>query len=118
MGYNAPVVLKTSKKGMPMNPAAVNCTDLASIDGSWYYNWSPVPNGCKGEFIPMIWNDANIDNIMANLPDGSEWLLGFNEPNLESEANMTPEYAAKLWPKLMATGRKLVSPAMAMTNGI
>jgi hypothetical protein len=27
---------------------------------------------------------------------------------------MTPEEAAALWPKLEATGRKLVSPAMAM----
>lgn len=49
---------------------------------------------------------------------GSEWLLGFNEPNLSSQANMSPSYAASLWHKLEATGRKLVSPAMAMGNGI
>jgi len=66
----------------------------------------------------MIWNAVNIDKIMASLPPGSEWLLGFNEPNYEHEANMTAEECAKLWPKLEATGRKLVSPAMAMMNGI
>ena len=66
-----------------MNPQAVNCEDLAKVDATWYYNWSPVSNNCPGiEFIPMIWNGANIDNILANLPEGSDWLLGFNEPNL------------------------------------
>lgn len=61
MGYNAPQILKTSKKGMPMNPQAVNCDDVVNIDASWYYNWSPNSNGCSGEFIPMIWNGNNID---------------------------------------------------------
>ena len=78
----APQIIKSSKKGMNMNPQDVNCADVQGSDSSWYYNWSPNSNGCQGvEFIPMIWNGANIDQALANLPDGSEWLLGFNEPN-------------------------------------
>ena len=65
----------------------------------------------------MIYSDRDVAQI-HNIPE-SEWLLGFNEPNMADQANMmTPEYAASLWPQLEASGRKLVSPAMAMENGL
>ena len=38
-------------------------------------------------------------------------LLGFNEPDLKSQANMTVDEAIRLWPKLQSTGLRLGSPA-------
>merc|ERR1719270_892239 len=63
----------------------------------------------------MIWSGSRINDVNS-LPSGSDWLLGFNEPNLASQSNMSPQECASLWPKLEATGRKLVSPAMAMSG--
>ena len=40
-------------------------------------------------------------------------LLGFNEPDLGEQANMTVEQALELWPRLEATGMRLGSPAVA-----
>jgi hypothetical protein len=41
-------------------------------------------------------------------------LLGFNEPDSRSQANMTPTQAAALWPRLEVTGLRLGSPAPAV----
>jgi hypothetical protein len=43
-------------------------------------------------------------------------LLGFNEPDMSSQSNLTPAQALSLWPQLMATGMQLGSPAVA-ANG-
>jgi hypothetical protein len=40
-------------------------------------------------------------------------ILGFNEPDLAGQANMTVGQALDLWPRLQATGRRLGSPAVA-----
>ena len=40
-------------------------------------------------------------------------LLGFNEPDLAEQANMTVEQALALWPKLRRPGMRLGSPAVA-----
>ena len=40
-------------------------------------------------------------------------LLGFNEPDLPDQANMTVQQALDLWPHLMATGMRVGSPATA-----
>jgi hypothetical protein len=40
-------------------------------------------------------------------------LLGFNEPDMSSQSNMTVDQALSLWPRLMRTGMRLGSPAVA-----
>lgn len=40
-----------------------------------------------------------------------KYLLGFNEPDIKREANLSPAQAAALWPKLERTGLQLGSPA-------
>ena len=59
----------------------------------------------------MIWGAGSLP--VPSLPPGSDWLLGFNEPNYGNQANLSPAHAAALWPQLEATGRRLVGPAMA-----
>ncbi len=91
---------------------------LSESGASWYYNWAAAPNGiaapASASYVPMIWGAASV--TAANLAQaGHEGhvLLGFNEPDLGSQSNMTVAQALSLWPKLMATGLTLGSPAVA-----
>ena len=63
----------------------------------------------------MIWGAASVTAAtMAQVqPARAMMLLGFNEPDMASQSNMTPAQALALWPKLMATGMTLGSPAVA-----
>jgi hypothetical protein len=92
---------------------------LADVGAGWYYNWAPsnddVPGPASVEFVPMIWGKANAtDATIAQAKRESEGeLLGFNEPDMAGQANMSVEDALAAWPKLQATGLRLGSPAVA-----
>ena len=67
----------------------------------------------------MCWNgNYNADKIRAFVAahPNTKYLLGFNEPNLTDQANMTPAQAAAIWSPVVALAKelnlKLVSPAM------
>jgi RNA polymerase sigma factor (sigma-70 family) len=91
---------------------------LAESGASWYYNWAATPNGISApataSYVPMMWGAASVTaaNLAAVRGEG-HILLGFNEPDLASQANMTVSQALTLWPQLMATGMTLGSPAVA-----
>ena len=95
---------------------------------TWTYNWGTNPSrqvahmlhpGGDMEFVPMVWNgnfsETALRDSLEKYP-GTKYLLGFNEPNFKSQANMTPAQAAELWPVLEGIARdynlKLVSPAL------
>jgi hypothetical protein len=89
---------------------------LADARVSWYYTWKSGTAGVKTpagtEFVPMIWGPGNVtrdalDEARAN----GRVLLGFNEPDVVEQADMSVEQALDLWPQLMATGLRLGSPA-------
>ncbi|GAA0570216.1 hypothetical protein GCM10010172_63340 [Paractinoplanes ferrugineus] len=92
---------------------------LADVGAGWYYNWAPANNDVPGpagvEFVPMIWGKADAtDATIAKAGRESEGeLLGFNEPDMSGQANMSVEDALAAWPKLQATGLRLGSPAVA-----
>lgn len=92
--------------------------DLADVGASWYYDWSYTAGGISApagtEFVPMIWGAASVTsaNLAQAQQEGTE-LLGFNEPDLSGQANMTVEQALDLWPQLEATGLRLGAPAVA-----
>lgn len=102
---------------------------------SWWYNWSPNPNSSvpsdyatrySMDFYPMLWNgNFNASSIVGFLQanPGIKYMLVLNEPNITSQANMTPQAAAQLWPQYESvaaqTGVKIVGPAITwgtMTN--
>jgi hypothetical protein len=98
---------------------------------SWWYNWDfrPDPDLRDGsylalgvEYAPMIWG-AGSDRAAAKMAIGSDarLLLGFNEPNFGSQANLSAKAAAALWPELSAIadekGLRLVSPAVNFCGG-
>jgi hypothetical protein len=85
---------------------------------SWYYTWSVSHRGIKAEpgisFVPMIWGPGSVTRAQLNqAKHEGHVLLGFNEPDLASQSDMTVRQALHLWPRLMATGMRLGSPAVA-----
>ncbi|MGX6605036.1 glycosyl hydrolase [Micromonosporaceae bacterium Da 78-11] len=89
---------------------------VKDVGAGWYYNWGTnndsMPAGA--EFVPMIWDENVVTaaNLAKVKTEGST-LLGFNEPDLAGQAEMTVEQALDLWPQLQATGMRLGSPAVA-----
>jgi hypothetical protein len=66
------------------------------------------------QFVPMIWGAASVTSAtLSRVAHEGRYLLGFNEPDLHSQSNMTVGQALGLWPQLMATGMRLGSPAVA-----
>jgi Glycosyl hydrolase catalytic core len=62
----------------------------------------------------LIWGAANVNaSTLSQVRGEGPDLLGFNEPDMSGQANMTTAQALSLWPQLMATGLKLGSPAVA-----
>lgn len=63
--------------------------------------------------VPMVWGYWKKTKIQ--IADEAEYILGFNEPNHEKQANMSPERAAAAWAHLekASKGKPLVSPSAA-----
>jgi hypothetical protein len=106
------------KKGVSTWQFAGVTDALASVRVSWYYNWAPdnssepAPPGV--EFVPMIWGKGNVNAAtLAKVKTQGTQLLGFNEPDMSGQANMTVSDALAAWPQLQATGMRLGSPAVA-----
>jgi len=115
-----------SKKGLSFNDASLT-RDFNSGQVSWAYNWDSAYSGSLPSgvtFFPMLWSadsshtSAWSSHANAAIASGATHLLGFNEPDLSSQANMSPAAAASAWKTYMEpfNGRAtLVSPAI--TNG-
>jgi hypothetical protein len=112
-----PAVVTTVQKGVSTWNFAGADQALADSGASWYYNWGSTPSGIAApgvSFVPMIWGAADVTTTTLDQvrSDGSV-LLGFNEPDMSSQSNMSVQQALSLWPKLMATGMTLGSPAVS-----
>ncbi|SHM62108.1 sigma-70 family RNA polymerase sigma factor [Actinacidiphila paucisporea] len=88
---------------------------LGKSGAAWYYTWSTTHSGVSGPgFVPMIWGSASADaSGLAAAKKAGPYLLGFNEPDMSAQSNMTVDQALSLWPKLEAVGKVLGSPAVA-----
>ncbi|WP_051470892.1 glycoside hydrolase family protein [Patulibacter minatonensis] len=94
---------------------------LSAVGASWTYDWSAESalRSSRVEFVPMLWGAGSVtDTTVARLnadhrAGRARHLLGFNEPDLAGQANMSPADAIRLWPRLEATGLRLGSPAVA-----
>jgi hypothetical protein len=123
-----PTATKSAKRGVAYDLASP--ADMAALSPgvSWWYNWSPNPNlGVPADyatrysmdFYPMLWNGTyNASTIVSFLKSNPniKYMLVMNEPNLTSQANLTPQQAAQIWPGYEAialeTGVKIVGPAI------
>jgi hypothetical protein len=120
-----------SKRGWSQNMLWVSefCGDLAvTLPAiSWTYSWGPSPPnvscplitaGGPVKFEPMIWGKRSINDTIFSV--SATHILGFNEPNGQSQSNLTPAQAAALWPtvaaKAKAAGLQLVAPVPSGTD--
>ena len=104
----------TDKKGMGWSIKS----PIISLKGGWFYNWGPstTESVVDVEFVPMKWTawndiDAQWQTIVNN--NTSNHLLGFNEPDGATQANMSLDLMLKRWPKMLESGMRLGSPAPA-----
>lgn len=118
---------KSYKRGVSYEiPYEEDFTSL-SKGVSWFYNWGGQPkdhiNTCLLEagvdFVPMAWNGGYNENALRSYLQthpNVKYILGFNEPNFKSQANMTPAEAVAAWPRLQKIADdfdlKIVSPAV------
>ncbi|WP_265935535.1 glycoside hydrolase family protein [Actinacidiphila bryophytorum] len=88
---------------------------LGKSGAAWYYTWSTTHSGVSGPgFVPMVWGSASAGaDALAQAKKAGPYLLGFNEPDMSAQSNMTVDQALALWPKLEAAGKVLGSPAVA-----
>lgn len=125
-----PVEDTSVKKGMGMSTnttVGVWWKNVINMKAHWFYTWGTfipedqiesMPQNC--EFVPMFWNgatatQANIDKLNTLYEEGKiNYVLGFNEPDLTGEANMSVSEALTKWKFIcdnLDPGIKLISPA-------
>ncbi len=122
---------KSFKRGIASALTSVRDLEVLSPGVSWWYNWSPRYNDAVSDvyaqydmdWVPMTWNGNNPDEVRAFLDEhpNVRYLLTFNEPNFQDQANLTPEYAASIWPTFEAIAEEydieLVGPAVNFCGG-
>lgn len=128
IGISSPINTEPSNVEVAVNKKGVAFTNkkeawshkTSDLKAHWMYSWGNVfrdeiPENV--EFVPMFWgrnsvNDDNINRIKGLVAEGKvKYVLGFNEPDGESQANMTVDEAIELWPRLEEIGVPLGSPA-------
>jgi hypothetical protein len=84
------------------------------------YTWNPrLPSQAKKlgfKAVPMLWGANQVADFERLVKPGyADTILGFNEPNLDSQSGLNPAEAAKLWKDHIQTkkkyGYRLISPA-------
>ncbi|SFB40260.1 Glycosyl hydrolase catalytic core [Amycolatopsis marina] len=106
------------KKGVSVNTVAGVNEALRDVRVDWFYNWAADPQGVAKpgdtEFVPMIWGSGSVTpQQLERAKSLGTTLLGFNEPDMAGQANMSVEQALTLWPQLESTGMRLGAPAVA-----
>ncbi|MDA3816095.1 MAG: glycosyl hydrolase [Prolixibacteraceae bacterium] len=103
--------------------------EALSAGTTWWYNWWYRPDANDNiidvykdfgmEFVPQAW-DENFDETglrqyLDEHPD-VEYIMGFNEPNFQAQANLSPAQAAAEWQRIEAIAEdynlKIVGPAL------
>jgi RNA polymerase sigma factor (sigma-70 family) len=114
----APTGTAKAKKGVGAWTFAGASAALAQSGATWYYTWSTGHPGLTTPagvgFVPMIHAAADVTAAkLAQAKAAGRYLLGFNEPDMAAQANMSVGQALDLWPQLAAAGQTLGSPAVA-----
>lgn len=80
---------------------------IQSLNPDWWYNWNQKRfdgvgnNALSSKFVPMLWSDSptRLANLKADLASCNmpTRVLGFNEPDLAGQAEMTTAEARRAW---------------------
>ncbi len=121
----APQVVRVPrKKGLCLSskkrPPEKIARFVESVGAHWLYNWNIDPPELLPDrvaYTPMIYRaGTELEKQIARVKAGANVngygeLLGFNEPDSETQGNTPVEKALEEWPKLEAAGLRLGSPA-------
>jgi autotransporter-associated beta strand protein len=96
----------TAKKGIAGDPG------IPLLNVPWWYNWNIDQNSSRDlEYVPIRqtrwWPGLSQDWQTR----GANHLLGYNEPDSSSQANIAVGDAIWSWPDLLGTGLRVGSPA-------
>ncbi|KAI1480357.1 glycosyl hydrolase catalytic core-domain-containing protein [Daldinia eschscholtzii] len=117
-----------SKRGAAYNDPNLVAAMVSQTDKiTWAYNWASDSGGLQANiaFYPMLWSPApdhsnNWDEkAEAAIAAGSDSLLSFNEPDIPSQANMSPQDAANGHKQFMnkyAGRAKISAPAISSSQ--
>ncbi|GAA2715738.1 sigma-70 family RNA polymerase sigma factor [Actinoplanes palleronii] len=113
-----PAAAVSAKKGVGVWKFTGAKAALSNVGAGWYYDWAAqndeIPGPADVEFVPMIWGKANVTSAtLKQAKAEGDVLLGFNEPDMPGQADMSVEDALAAWPQLEATGMRMISPAVA-----
>lgn len=100
---------RSFKRGVGYNTLMAEDVAILSAGLTWGYNWGHSGSGnesafaaCQVEFVPMAWSGIDKErarNYYRAHPE-SKYILGFNEPNFNDQAHLTPVEAAAKWPDI------------------
>ncbi|WP_445738271.1 glycosyl hydrolase [Mariniflexile sp.] len=117
---------KLSKRGVAYTNNSKSWSYKTSeLKANWMYSWGntlreEIPKNV--EYVPMFWgkgsvSQENLNKVKQLIDEGKvKYILGFNEPDGVSQANMSPDEAIALWPQLETLGVPLGSPATVNPN--
>ncbi|KAJ5557598.1 hypothetical protein N7513_003184 [Penicillium frequentans] len=119
--------ITSTKRGAAYNDATlVSALNSDPSIISWAYNWGStidgdIPSG--EEYVPMLWSSTDVDGwaaaVKTALADGSTYLMGFNEPDSPSQADMSYSDAATYYKQhitIYSQHARLVSPAVTSST--
>ncbi|CAF9925686.1 hypothetical protein IMSHALPRED_006753 [Imshaugia aleurites] len=88
----------SGKRGLAYNPSSGNLDIWSAYSQlTWGYNWNDMPQGLPSQFqyVPTLWGLASVhsgnwDSAVkaATSGAGTNYLMSFNEPDNEGQANM------------------------------
>ncbi|KAJ5369829.1 uncharacterized protein N7496_005921 [Penicillium cataractarum] len=120
----------TSKRGAAYNDISTVSPLSSAGTVSWAYNWAMSLSGSlpsNVDYVPMLWGAKDfggwVTAIETALSSGSNYILGFNEPDMTSQADMSASQAASYYKTYITpySGKaKLISPAVtsSTTSGL
>ncbi|KAI0313320.1 hypothetical protein OF83DRAFT_562929 [Amylostereum chailletii] len=108
------------------NPQYSTVSKFITPELSFYYNWDyhlasgQTTGGLS--YAPMLWGNKDLAAFKSTVVSGfARYALGFNEPDLAGQANLSPGDAANLWKQylepLRSQGYRLISPATTTGTG-
>lgn len=105
---------------------ALALRQIQGLNLDWYYAWrSRSTVTYNPGFVPMVRDAKTLlkENAIRYVREElsktkTTHLLGFNEPDLAGQADMSVEDAIRLWPQLEASGLRLGGPATIKPNAV
>lgn len=104
-----------------------NLPGVIDMKPYWNYNWDTIRIDAQPyniEFVPMMWGGSDIiqfdiqDHVVPYIEsDIVQRVLGFNEPDAETQSNVTVTRALELWTLLESLNVPIVSPSCWQPKG-